>query len=255
MPKIFLGGDTHCGSVVGLTPPKWQQGYYSNQQAEMWTCWRRNIRKHKPFDIAIWNGDMIDGKSSRTGSTDLITADRREQVKMAMTCIETVDAPVNLLTYGTPYHVGNGEDWEGIVADYVKGKIKNHHYFDIAGVSFSVRHKVGSSSIPHGRFTPLAKEHMWDTIWANEKEQHPQSRVIIRSHVHFHNHCGKKGPDWWLAMTLPALQGLGSKYGARQCSGTVDFGFVWMEVERGRVKQWDAEITVLDTHKNEVLHF
>ena len=54
-------------------------------------------------------------------------------------------------------------------------------------------------------------------------------------------------------MTLPALQGLGSKYGARQCSGVVDFGFVWMEINKGKIINWDAEIIELESHKNEVL--
>lgn len=221
----------------------------------MWDTWRKGLRKHRPFDIAIWNGDLIDGKSSRTGATDVITADRRVQIQMARQCVEAVKAPVNLFTYGTPYHAGEGEDWEGILADMLNATIKSHLYLDIAGVQFSIKHKVGSSTIPHGRFTPLAKERVWDAIWHDEKDQHPKSRVLVRSHVHFHNYCGKNGPDWWLAMTLPALQGLGSKYGARQCSGVVDFGFVWMDVDKGQVKAWDAEIQVLETHKNEVLTF
>ena len=250
--RLFCGGDTHCGSVVGLTPPRWQQ---NEQQKEMWDTWRKGLRKHRPFDLAIWNADLIDGKSLRTGSTDVLTADRREQVQMAKKCVEAVQAPINLFTYGTPYHVGASEDWEGVLADMCGSTIKSHHYVDIAGVPFSIKHKVGSSTIPHGRFTPLAKEKVWDSIWSEEKNQHPRSRVFIRSHVHFHNFCGKKGTDWWLAMTLPALQGLGSKFGARQCIGTVDFGFVWMDVDKGRVQDWDAEITVLESHKNEVLAY
>ena len=247
--KIFLGGDAHCGSIVGLTPPAWQQ---EETQKEMWRWFRAGIKKHGPFDLAVWNGDMIDGKSSRTGSTDVITADRNKQIMMAKQVIKAVNAPENLFTYGTPYHVGKDEDWEESLAREFDSKIKNHAYLRISGIDFSIKHQVGGSTIPHGRFTAIAKEKLWNEAWAREKHQHPESQVVIRSHVHYHTYCGKNGKDWWLAMTLPALQGLGSKYGARQCSGVVDFGFVWMETAKGKIINWNAEIVELESHKNHV---
>jgi hypothetical protein len=257
---IFAGGDNHSGSQVGLTPPPWHQKD-NPEHSEMWERFKKMVLPHKPFDVAIWNADLIDGKSKRTGSTDVITADRREQAKMATYTIKYVGAPVNLITYGTGYHVGQGEDWEDVIADYVNAVdgmeaiIKSHHFVEIGGVTFSIKHKVGSSTIPHGVFTPLAKEKLWDRIWAEEKKQHPNSQVLIRSHVHDHKYCGKKGPDWWLAMTLPALQGLGSKYGARQCSKTVDWGFCWFEIGNGKIQEWDAEIFELETQKDEIISF
>lgn len=258
--RVFAGGDTHCGSVVGLTPPKWCQ---NEEQEEQWEMFKKLVRPRRPFGVAIWNGDLIDGKSSRVGATDVITADRRQQALMARYIIKYVGAPVNLLTYGTPYHVGaeGGEDWEAVIADYfdedpeMKVIIKGHHFVDIGGVNFSIKHKVGSSTIPHGVFTPIAKEKTWDRLWAEEKQQHPNSQVIIRSHIHDHNYCGKKGKEWWLAMSLPALQGLGSKYGSRQCQKIVDWGFVWFDIENGKVKDWEAEIEVLESQKDEVLSF
>lgn len=75
---------------------------------------------------------------------------------------------------------------------------------------------------------------MWEARKVN-----PESQVYIRSHVHYFVYCG--GPDW-LGVITPALQGQGTKFGVRECSGLVDFGLVWFDCEDGKVKRWGAEI-------------
>ena len=245
MISLFLGGDTHSGSKVGLTPPRWQD---SELQEEMWRWFEEKVKWHQPFDVAIWNGDMIEGKASRIGATTLITADRREQCLIAKEPIILVNAKENYFTYGTGYHTGKGEDWEEVLAvDMIGGEIKGHWHKEFEGVPFSIRHKIGTSSIPHGRYTQIAKQYLWDTQWALLKKQHQLSRVILRSHVHYHVHAGKKGPDWWQGIVLPSLQALGSKFGERECDGVVDFGFCWMEVHNGKLIDWDAETKTLET--------
>ena len=45
-----------------------------------------------------------------------------------------------------------------------------------------------------------------------------------------------------MVIGTPALQGYGSKYGKRICSGTVDFGFIHMDIdEKGRLS-WEPHI-------------
>ena len=56
------------------------------------------------------------------------------------------------------------------------------------------------------------------------------ANVIIRSHVHYHEFSGN---PTHIAMTTPALQGWGSKYGERQCSGIVDIGLVQFDISEG----------------------
>ena len=250
--RLFLGGDSHCGSIVGLTPPKWQQ---NEAQAEQWAAYMAALKRRGPFDIGVWAGDMIDGKSERAGGQDVFVNSRREQVLMAQQVIEAVNAPENVLAYGTPYHTGAGEDHEAYLTDIMGDRLHGDDqiFMTCEGVTFNVKHKVGASSIEHGRLTPLVKDVAWLRAWALEKKQHPKCQVIIRGHVHYHRYAGAMGPDWWLAMTLPALQGLGSKFGRRQCSATVDWGFCWMDVKEGAIQAWGAEILTLPSQREKVL--
>jgi hypothetical protein len=141
----------------------------------------------------------------------------------------------------TPYHTGQEEDWEDVLAREVGAKIGAHEWVDINGLVFDVKHHVGSSQIPHGRHTAVARERLWSQLWA-EREQTPKADVIIRSHVHYFDYCG--GRDW-LAMTTPALQGLGTKFGARRCSGTVDFGLLSFDVASRDEWSWHWHIAEL----------
>lgn len=230
--RLFVGGDLHCGHEIGLTHPDFNpvykdresRNYYlSRDRAILWKFFEGEVEKLKPFDVAIWNGDLNDGKGDKSGATELITADRNEQVDMAVAVIETVGAEENYGSFGTPYHSGLKEDWERAVADKAKFvKIGGHDYVDVNGVTFDYRHFVSRSSIPHGRYTPLAKERLWSTLW-NEHNEYPKCEVLVRSHVHYFATCGGYG---WKAYITPALQGAGTKFGVRRAVGTVDFGFL-----------------------------
>ena len=63
----------------------------------------------------------------------------------------------------------------------------------------------------------------------------PRADIILRGHVHYYSYCGT--PDK-LCMTLPALQGMGSKYGAKECEGLIDWGMVLFEVEDDGSYRW-----------------
>lgn len=235
MSRVFAGGDLHCGHFAGLTPPGYQYSLtgprkqLGRQQRECWKFFEQQVEALKPFDVAIWNGDLIDGDGHRSNGTELITSDRLEQAAIARFAIELVGAETNVFTYGTPYHTGQAEDWEAVlVEDLPNAEIRGHAFVDVHGQMFDAKHKIGSSSVPHGRHTAAARERLWNILWS-EAGGAPKSNIILRSHVHYHNFCGGPG---WLAMTLPALQGFGSKYGERQCSGVVDFGFVHFDVTK-----------------------
>jgi hypothetical protein len=149
------------------------------------------------------------------------------------------------VSHNTPYHTGDSEDWENIIAERVDAAIGEHEWVDVEGVVFDLKHHpAGSSGIPHGRHSGVARDRLWNLIWA-EKELQPKGDVFIRSHVHYHNFAG--GPDW-LAMTTPALQGFGSRFGARRCTGIVDFGFVTFTVNKGTYT-WQPIIAKLEEQK------
>lgn len=246
MKRVLILSDLHCGHRVGLTPEPWQYPVKSDAVRYKWgkvqrQCWKwyvDSLKEHGPFDVVILNGDAVDGKGFRSGGTEQITTDRLEQVEMAALCVreaQTKDTKV-IVVRGTPYHCGADEDLEDALAREVGAiKVGNHEWPNVEGVVFDVKHAVGSSSVPHGRHTAISRERLWGLLWA-ERGEAPKADVFIRSHVHYHSFAGGPG---WLAMTTPALQSLGSKYGAKMCAGVVDFGFVVFDCEDGAYS-WEA---------------
>jgi hypothetical protein len=149
-----------------------------------------------------------------------------------------------ILTYGTPYHTGDQEDYENKIADDLNAeKIGGQEWVETEKVVFDFKHFIGSSQVPHGRHTASAREALWSELWA-QRGLAPRSDVIIRSHVHYHQYCGDALS---LRMTTPCLQTLGSKFGSRKCSGLVDYGFLVFEVTRGKV-EWDPILASLKGH-------
>ena len=258
MKRILILSDFHCGHLVGLTPPAWwlaekndddsrtKRQKYATVQRACWDFYKREVLKHGPYDVLFLNGDMIDGSGYRSGGTEQTTTDRQEQAEMAVVAARVgISRKTKVVcTYGTASHTGDAEDFENQVAADLNAKIGSHEWVDVEGVVFDLKHHCGSSSVPHGRHTAVAKEHLWNQLWA-EAELAPKADVIIRSHVHYHSYAG--GPDW-LAMTTPALQGHGSKYGSRRCNGLVDFGITVFEVNKGGY-QWHTSVAKIQAQQ------
>lgn len=256
MRKVLVISDLHCGHLVGLTPPGWMlpENDRSNHlsrlakyQRHYWNFYTGQLAKHKPFDAVVVNGDMIDGKGERQGGTECITSDREEQCNIAKTCIKQALSKKTklLMTYGTPSHTGKDEDWELNIANHFGCKIGGHEYARFDGVGFDFKHKIGSSQVPHGRHTAVAREKLWSQLW-HEHAGFPKADVLIRSHVHYYS--GSFGVNW-IALTTPALQGLGSKYGTKECSGLVDFGFVIFHCKKGAY-QWEPVLLRVRAEKS-----
>lgn len=256
--KILVIGDLHCGHGAGLTPPSWndvpdktapaKRRQESETRSKLFSLYLDGIKRAGPFDICVVNGDAIDGKGKKSGGNEQIIPDLDDQAKCAAECIRCAKASKIVLVTGTPYHTAeNGEDAEKMVrAEIPTSKyqpeieIQRHAFLNINGLNFSIKHKVGSSSVPHGRSTALNKEKLWNTLWA-EKGVNPKADILIRSHVHY---FGYSGDNNCLNITTPALQGLGSKYGIEQCSGLVDWGFVSFEVFDDGSYTWEPYVPV-----------
>lgn len=231
MKRIVAVSDFHCGHRVGLTPPSWQYSVDSGPQVYrkfakfqrgVWDYYSKTLAELQPIDCLFVVGDCVDGPGLRTGGTELITRDRTEQVEMATACINEAKAKKVYMFYGTSYHTGDQEDWEDLIAKDVGADISGHDWVTVGKTTFDLKHHVGSSTIPHGRYTAIAREALWNLVWARDKRQ-PDADVIVRAHVHYHVYVGDGHK---IGIILPGLQGYGSKFGVRRCSGVVDIGFI-----------------------------
>jgi len=233
--RVLLRGDGHSGHKAGLTPPPWNSlnndpdPRWQEIRALLWNKYASIVDSLKPIYCLIDMGDAVDGKGERSGGTEQIVADRHEQADMAAWSINYCDAEHVVMVHGTPYHTGVLEDFDRDVADRVKhlDKIGSHEWVEINGVTFDCKHKVSSSVVPYGRGTPIARDWLWNALWA-EREMQPKADIIVRGHTHTPFFIGEPGE--WYACTLPALQGLGTKFGARQCSGIVKWGLAYCDV-------------------------
>ena len=243
MKRVLAISDLHCGSTVGITPPKWFKNDYHKK---LWAWYVRLCAQLQPINTLIVNGDAIDGKGQKSGGTEQLTADRNEQAEMAFEVIKATKAKQIVMTYGTPYHTGADEDWEDVVLNYVRDRthvpvrISADESVSVNGLIFDVKHYVGGSQVPYGRFTAVSREKMQNILWSR-RGQRADADVILRAHVHYFGYCGVPG-DKYLCITMPALQGLGSKFGASRCSGTVDQGAIWFDIESKDNWTWNNRL-------------
>jgi len=232
--RVFVGSYLHCGHYVGLTHPEYQTKEYPKIYETQKVCWEfftEKADKYKPFDIVILNGDLLAGKNHKSGGRQIMTHSMKDQCKMAVKVLNYLDCPLIRIQRGTPYHVApNGDNWEDVLIEMLPHdyniKIHDKGFYRINKKNFNCKHKIGASSIPHGRLTALAKEIMWANIW-HQKGVQPKPDCIIRSHVHYYEYVHHEDCH---GIITPALQGLGDEYGQQQFSGTVDFGFVVIDV-------------------------
>jgi len=245
--RVLVISDMHCGHQTGLTPSSYyvavkgqRQEKWAYVRRELWSFFSEGIEKWRPYDLLIVNGDALEGKGVRSGGTELITTDRNAQCEIAQQVIEYIKSPIIRMVYGTASHTGTEEDWEDMIAKNVGAKIGSHEWYTINGTTFDFKHKIGSSTIPHGRLTPLARDILWNRLWHSQGQQ-PLADILVRSHAHYFEQCEH---EQCLGFITPALQGFGNKFGSRECSGTVDLGFLIFDCYEGGEVLWHKELIV-----------
>lgn len=233
--RVLCAADFHCGHEIGLTPPQFNPSWEDQRlqrmhayRATQWEYFKQGLEDYGPFDIAILDGDLIDGRGMRIGGVEELLVDRMAQVRMATAVIEEIAAPEVYIARGTDYHVGEIEDFEDSIANNVGAKrIGDILKIDINGLLFNVRHHIGTSQVPHTRATALLRDWLWDVVWAAQQNDFDRADVIIRAHAHYSLAIDQPG---MLAMILPGLQGYGTRYGERRLSGVIHFGFVVFDI-------------------------
>lgn len=246
--RVLLPSDLHCGSNVGLTPPSYQIPIITNPttqehkkrnkwgllQRECWNWYINILDLLRPIDKVFVLGDCIDGTGHRSGGTELIVTDRKVQAAMAVECLKQISnfkqtlsssrrKPEFSFVYGTPYHAGTAEDFEIEVADGMGGKIGSHEWEVVNGVTFDLKHKQSNTQNPA---TSLFNEVRDNREWVVNGEQ-PKADILVRGHTH--RLCVMEVEDC-TAISVPALQGYGTKFGSRQCSRKVQFGLMSVDV-------------------------
>jgi len=229
--RILIVSDLHCGAITGLTPPDYQS---TELQSTLWNLYTGWVEEFKPYQILVCNGDAIDGTGFRSGGTEQISTDRLVQATIATQCLALADAKDVHIIAGTPYHAGDKEDFEAVIASNLGGTFHDRGFFNINGKEFNFKHKVGASSVPHGRLTPLAREILLNREWHLEGTE-PLADVLVRSHTHTFSQVTHSDVTGFITS---GLQSLGSKYGARQCSGVVNFGILIIDVSHHGEITW-----------------
>lgn len=247
--RVVIISDLHCGHRVGLTPPRHQPKAdedaprhvrkIASERKFLWDWFEKEIKSLGPISRLVVNGDAIEGKGTKSGGVELLTADREEQADIAADAINSIGAAQVFATFGTPYHVGADEDWESVVFNKVERfeKLEAEGHYDVNGLQVVCKHFIGNTSSTASRGTALSNAQIKQLLWAASGHQ-ARANLLIRSHVH---RCfGILDPAMnFQAYTTPALQGMGSKFGARQCDSLpVHFGFLVADVESP--KHWSV---------------
>jgi len=229
---VFLS-DIHCGHVNGLLSRSFMDKA-NDFQREMRVWFENTLELIKPVHIVACVGDLIDGRQEKNGGAELCLNSRILQTSCASEIIEEFNALKVYMVKGTPYHTGKQEDWEEIIASNVEAEvIANSLNIDVNGCVINMKHKVGRSSVPYAKATPLAKELMWEKLMREQGDK--DYNIVVRGHVHYHVFTGFSNNH--VAMTLPALQGA-SDYGEKECTGNVDLGLVVVDIEPSGIFTW-----------------
>lgn len=250
--RIVVISDLHCGHVTGLTPPSFNNldDKYMPYRKRVWDWYISSLKSLGHIDILIVNGDAIDGRQEKGSGDELLSGNRMVQRDMATVSILSVQADKVYMVRGTPYHVGKLEDWEDQIAEKCDAEIFNVLKLSVNGCKINARHKTGRSGTPHGRYTQLALQGLWEDLKIAGTDE-SKVNILIRSHVHYTAFMGNGSNR--LALTTPALQG-NSEYGEKECTGIVDFGFTYIDIDcNGIIDKWGYILSKLDDDSNKYI--
>lgn len=241
--RVLICSDFHCGHRAGLTPPKFQvvhgEGagkHYTEVRETLWNWFATELDKFRPFDYILVLGDTIDGKGTKNGGIELITTDRCTQTDMAATVIQFVGAKYGASVHGSGYHAGQDDDWESEVATKAGiALVESQGYYRIPdkedGLVIYARHVISGGNNPNTQHAALDKEFARIAQWTEVGYLTEKPGLYVYGHRHecleAADHLRKVR-----GIIIPALCGLGSNYGERQCSSLPKAtGFVMVDVK------------------------
>ena len=201
MKKIELAivvSDIHCGSEVGLAPPKVKLrngnvvSFGKNiHQRWLWQNWQTMISGVKSIigkDQAalIVNGDATEGVHHRN-EKDLIAAEIDKHVEMAAKCLKPLSslAHKTYVVKGTECHTLDLENLLAKKLRAVGGVAKDKWLIEINGCLIDAAHHMGVTSRAYLEASAMSI-HMGNAILNSVRIGHRPAKVYLRGH----RHCG-----------------------------------------------------------------
>jgi len=190
--------DIHCGSEVGLAPPKVKLrngnivSFGDNiHQKWLWANWQTmtaGVKKiiGKERAILIVNGDATEGVHHRN-EKDLIASEIDKHVDMAVECLKPLSAMVEK-TYvikGTECHTLNLENLLAKELGAVGKAAKDKWLIDVNGCLVDAAHHMGVTSRTYLEASAMSI-HMGNAILNSIRMDHRPAKVYLRGH----RHCG-----------------------------------------------------------------
>jgi len=242
MRRILVVGDTHCGSTHGFS----MSPVNENQQA-LKDWFEEEVKPYRGrIDTVVGMGDFIDGDGGKSRGVEQTTTDRHKQADDAVDFLEYLKPRKNyLLVRGTPYHTGQGECFDALVATRLRDKGYTVVDDDVLNVSIegtilNIKHKVGRSNTLNGSIGPITKSTVnWSQLFS---EAHGfKADIVLRGHVHDFQHVDNGTA---MGFIVPALQLPGTRYGSRECEGRYAVGFLYFEID-GETVTWRKHLARL----------
>jgi hypothetical protein len=234
--RIGVFSDFHTGHKVGLTPPEYFAGKREvvQKQAAKWKWFTGSIKEHGPFVCCLFLGVLPDGHGVKNHCECIIT-DLNDQIDAVVQIVNYIGCDTNFMLYGTPVHVQDksGLELEKEIAERVGAEIHGQIWIEVEGYTLDLRHHPAGNSQVYPA-NPLVKEHEANVRWHDEGVQ-PLADLIFRGHCHRLYNVGQ--PNRWSAHAVPALQGVGTRYG-RRLSNIVHEGYGILDFPKGMWPIW-----------------
>jgi len=230
--KILLYSDLHCGSETGLTPYKYIAEKIdipglSDLRRQYWAWWLKSIKESGKFDVAVANGDLIDGTGYKDKGIYQDTTNIEWQQKIAIEVLNTINTKKHFIVRGTKYHVMDVLEAENAIAAALGAVIDDAIIFKCNGKLFKVKHKGTRGGVPHSA-TPKLGKRIWDIISSYAYgEDIPD--FSIRSHAHEKFYCET---DFGVFIQTPCLQLKGRSAYGRGIDGLYSVGFMVIEIDK-----------------------
>lgn len=199
--RALLVGDLHVGSYYGLCSPTWVLdggGLYTANSGQKYlhSCWNHMIKEMPYCDVAVLNGDLIDGRGLFRGtiSSDRVTPNVLEQAREAVRVLTPLKKKVGkfYIISGTESHDQQGGEAANLIGEllgaekYSSGTYAvDSAFIRIGGFNIHAQHTMDTSVVPFYRANQMGRLMMLAALLGRKCDE-LDADLIVRSHVHYY---------------------------------------------------------------------